>query len=164
MCHLKYLAFVIGLVSIVIGFNASAQKRTIGPVEYVQIEEADNMAFLTRIDTGAAKTSLHAFDIRVDDDAGRMQANIGKTITFKTMNEKQQFHTSRATIVGVQTIRNSQGKEQRYEVELTLTWQGKEKKVLVNLRNRQRMDYKLLIGRNWLAGDYLVDVEQPPES
>ena len=29
----------------------------------------------------------------------------------------------------------------------------------VNLRDRSAMTYKLLIGRNWLSEDYLVDVD-----
>ena len=34
-----------------------------------------------------------------------------------------------------------------------------EKEVLVTLNNRQHMEYPLLIGRNFLHGDFLVDVE-----
>ncbi len=37
-------------------------------------------------------------------------------------------------------------------------WNGKNKSIPVNLRDRSELEYKLLIGRNWLEGDYLVDV------
>jgi hypothetical protein len=30
--------------------------------------------------------------------------------------------------------------------------------VLVNLNDRSAMKYRLLLGRNWLENDYLVDV------
>ncbi len=134
------------------------EKRIVGQLEYIQVEQAE-LAFLTRIDTGAATTSMHAFDLKVDNDAGEMDKNIGKMLTFTTMNEGKAFHTGKAKIVDVTGIRNSQGREDRYVVELDLKWHGETKTVRVNLRNRTKMDYKLLIGRNWLSGDYLVDVD-----
>lgn len=45
-------------------------------------------------------------------------------------------------------------------VRLPLRWHGITKNEEVNLRDRSAMRYKLLIGRNWLAKDFLVDVEQ----
>jgi hypothetical protein len=47
---------------------------------------------------------------------------------------------------------------------MELAWKGVSKKVEVNLRNREKMTYKLLIGRNWLENDFIVDVERdiPP--
>jgi hypothetical protein len=35
-----------------------------------------------------------------------------------------------------------------------------EKKVLVTLNDRTDMEFPLLIGRNFLRGDFLVDVEK----
>jgi ribosomal protein S6--L-glutamate ligase len=35
---------------------------------------------------------------------------------------------------------------------------GVEKEVLINLNNRSKMDYKLLVGRNLLLGRFIVDV------
>lgn len=151
------------LSSFFFSFSSVAEKRSVGPVEYIKVAELDNLKFLTRIDTGAHTTSIHAFDIKVDDDAGEMRKNIGKTVTFTTMNEKKEFRTLQAKIVDVVIIRNAIAKERRYQVELGLGWRGESKKVLVNLSDRKKMSYKLLIGRNWLEGDYVVDVEIDPE-
>ncbi|MFO6425138.1 ATP-dependent zinc protease [Motilimonas sp. KMU-193] len=151
------------LSSLFFSFSSVAEKRSVGPVEYIKVAELDNLKFLTRIDTGAHTTSIHAFDIKVDDDAGEMRKNIGKTVTFTTMNEKKEFRTLQAKIVDVVIIRNAIAKERRYQVELGLGWRGESKKVLVNLSDRKKMSYKLLIGRNWLEGDYVVDVEMDPE-
>ena len=58
--------------------------------------------------------------------------------------------------------------DHRYKVRLTLQWKDVRKEVLVTLNDRTSMDYPLLIGRNFLSGDFLVDVdqdsEQPPAS
>jgi hypothetical protein len=43
-------------------------------------------------------------------------------------------------------------------VLLTLRWKDFEKEVLVTLNDRTDMEYPLLIGRNFLRGDFLVDV------
>jgi hypothetical protein len=37
-----------------------------------------------------------------------------------------------------------------------------EKEVQVNLRDRTPMAYKLLVGRDWIRGDFLVDVSRNP--
>jgi len=56
-------------------------------------------------------------------------------------------------------VRNAQGVETRYQIPLTLRWHGIDKLIRVNLRDRSAMTYKLLIGRDWLMGDFVVDVE-----
>ena len=37
---------------------------------------------------------------------------------------------------------------------------GQEFQVDVNLKDRSKMGHKLLIGRNWLQGHYMVDVSK----
>jgi len=44
-------------------------------------------------------------------------------------------------------------------IPLTLRWQGSNKVINVNLRNRDTMTYKLLIGRDWLSKDFIVDID-----
>jgi hypothetical protein len=89
-----------------------------------------------------------------------MRSNIGKYLQFTTENEQGERHQGKAKITDVVAVRNSQGLEVRYKVALAVAWQGQAKTVEVNLRNRSKMHYKMLLGRNWLEGDYLVDVER----
>lgn len=58
---------------------------------------------------------------------------------------------------------SAQGREKRYLVRLTLSAMGVRKTILVNLRDRSQLRYKLLLGRNWLADDFLVDVDLDEE-
>lgn len=156
--------------------SAMAEKLTVGAAEHVRVVEAD-LRFLTRIDTGAASTSLHAEDMTVLDGENispadyseaeqksivrpKMRKNIGKYLQFTTENEQGEKHQGKALITNVAAVRNSQGLEIRYKVALAVEWQGHAKTVEVNLRDRSKMHYKLLVGRNWLEGDYLVDVER----
>lgn len=141
---------------------AADSKQVIGETARIRVEEA-GLDFVARIDTGARVTSLHAVDIVIKDASKKERDNIGKQISFVTRNNRGERKIMRARIAGVALVANAQGREYRYEVELTLNWKGKEKRVRVNLRDRSRMTYKLLIGRNWLAHDYLVDVDKKEE-
>jgi hypothetical protein len=49
--------------------------------------------------------------------------------------------------------------DHRYKVRLTLEWKDVRKEVLVTLNDRTSMEYPLLIGRNFLQNDFLVDVD-----
>jgi len=134
-----------------------SEKKVIGPVAPINILES-GLTFETRIDTGAVENSLHAVDLKVENGEPDMEKNIGKRLSFTTENEKGETHRVHAMIVETSLIRNAQGSEIRYMVELTVGQAGHEYKVKVNLRDRSKMSYKFLIGRNWLQGHYMVDV------
>ena len=57
-------------------------------------------------------------------------------------------------------VKTSEGSELRYIVPITITWKDNTSTLLVSLNDRSQMRYRLLLGRNWLRGDYIVDVER----
>jgi hypothetical protein len=133
------------------------EKQVIGALAFISVGK-QGVNYLARIDTGASVCSVHAYNIRVVDAAEHPKDNLGKTILFDTINDAGEHHSIESYIVDVAKIRNAQGVEYRYEVMVSLAWKGKSKQVSVNLRDRSKMQYKLLIGRNWLKDDYVVDV------
>ncbi|MGL4476582.1 MAG: RimK/LysX family protein [Shewanella sp.] len=136
------------------------EKPVIGAKANISVLES-NLVYQARIDTGAVETSLHATNIHIAaEDTKDMRNNIGKEIRFTTSNEAGQEAVVTTKIVDTSLIRNSQGSEVRYMVDLSLGEPGLEYKVRVNLRDRTKMSQKLLIGRNWLSGHYVVDVER----
>lgn len=135
------------------------QKFTIGETARIEVGGVP-FSYLARIDTGAKLTSIHAINVTIVDERSVVGQNIGKTITFTTMNGDGRVQQLTGVVTKVSTVRNSQGIEQRYVIELSLSWRHLSKKVEVNLRDRTNMTYKLLIGRNWLAKDFLVDVDR----
>ena len=146
-----------------ISFTSHASSRgedkiLIGSVENIGVAEL-GLNYDARIDTGATTSSLHAVDIYIEDESLNPKANIGKTISFTTINQEDDVVELITSITGIKEVRNSQGVETRYMVNLTLELNGEGKELQVNLRDRSEMTYKLLIGRDWLKGDYLVDVE-----
>ena len=146
-------------ISCLLGTHVCAgQKATIGETAWIGVGGVP-FSYLARIDTGARVTSMHALDVKIANKHSVPQKNIGKSITFQTMNRDGTAHQVTGIITKVSTVKNSQGTEQRYVIELPLSWKDVNKKVEVNLRDRSKMTYKLLIGRNWLSKDFLVDVD-----
>lgn len=131
------------------------EKLIVGATEVIEVVEA-NLSFLARVDTGAESCSIHAVDIKVDPSGNAR----GKPISFRIENQDGQSRQIDALIDSVVKVKSAGGSERRYKVPLTLKWNNTNKTVLVTLSDRHKMTYRLLLGRNWLHGDYLVDVER----
>jgi hypothetical protein len=126
-------------------------KRVIGQTVQVEISEA-GLEFLGRVDTGAASTSVHAESVKVEGDIA----------SFVLVNRKGGRVSMRAPIVKTAMVHNPEGGEKRIYVDLTICYQGLAKRVRANLNDRSGLTYAVLLGRNWLQDDFLVDVSREP--
>ncbi len=133
-------------------------KRTIGAVAMVK-ETESNLKFRARVDTGATTSSLHVEDWKIDGEADRMVDNVGKRIQFRIRNREGENQWLERRIVDISMIKTSEKQEQRYKVRMTLRCEDVEKRVLVSLNDRSHMNYRVLLGRNFLQGDFVVDVD-----
>jgi hypothetical protein len=131
--------------------------RRIGPVTTIT-EVSSGLPFPARVDTGATTCSIHYEEMQIEDAAENPADNVGKRIRvlIKNTDGKEEWITTK--IVEHVTVRTSTDDEQRYKVPLKLRWQDVEKQVLVTLKDREKMKYPLLLGRNFLRGDFVVDV------
>jgi hypothetical protein len=102
-----------------------------------------------RIDTGAAKSSLDARELRVQDDM----------VEFK-LPQKYSGVKLRLPIIEWRHIRTPEGLERRPTVELEICLGSKRIRTLVNLTDRSMVKYPLILGRNFLREDYVVDVKR----
>ena len=133
-------------------------KKIVGQESWVHVEGLE-LDYLALVDTGATTTSLHATDFIIQSESEDPLENAGKSINFLTISSGGEYKRMTAEIAKIQTVVNAQGREKRYMVWLTLSASGIRKSILVNLRDRSQMKHKLLVGRDWLAEDFLVDVE-----
>jgi hypothetical protein len=135
-----------------------AEKRIIGPTAIVAEAESE-LDFRARVDTGAMTSSVHVEEWAIEDESTDMNENVGKKIRFRMKNHKgeSQWLESRVEEIGV--VRTSEQEEVRYKVLLTLLWNDVKKQVLVTLNDRSHMKYPMLLGRNFLEGDFVVDVD-----
>ncbi len=133
-------------------------KHVIGATATVE-EVRSDLLFKARVDTGATTSSLHIEEYIIEDEAERMEDNVGKKIRFRMKNQDGESEWLKSRIAEVSLIQTSVDAEHRYKVLLTLQLYEVKKKVLVTLKDRSHMKYPMLLGRNFLRGDFIVDVE-----
>ncbi len=135
------------------------QKRVIGATATL-MEKQSELLFRARVDSGAKSCSLHIEDYKIENESDQMAENIGKVVRFHIKNGNGESHWLDAKIAGYVVVKTAAHRERRYKVPLTLRYKDFEKTVLVTLNNREKMEFPLLLGRNFLMGDFVVDVEQ----
>lgn len=106
-----------------------------------------------KTDTGADSSSIWASNIFVDANS---------VLHFELFGHGSEYYTGeviKMTEYSVARVRSSNGhSEIRYRVRLPLRIEGRRVRALVNLSNRRKNEYPILIGRRTLAGKFLVDV------
>jgi len=141
--------------------NAAADEsaiRRIGAVTTVT-EVSTGLPFPARVDTGATTCAIHYEALEIEDPADDPAKNIGKRVRILVKNPDGKEEWIKTKIVDHVVVRTTTDEDERYKVRLKLRWQDVEKAVLVTLSDREKMKYPLLLGRNFLRGDFLVDVD-----
>lgn len=134
------------------------EKRIVGAVETIHVREA-GLTFEARVDSGARTCSIHITESSLPQEVGKEL--IGEEVAFHVENENGESAVITASIEDVVIVRATEGaRELRCKVALTLEWRGFAKRVLVTLNDRSKMRHKLLLGRNWLADAFLIDVSK----
>jgi hypothetical protein len=140
---------------------STSSKHIIGATATIT-EAGTGIPFSARVDTGAKSCSLHVEQLEIKDESPKRMENIGKTVRFLIQGKNGKSDWVETTIAGAVRVKSSVFKngefDRRYKVRLTLRWKDVEKEVLVTLNDRTDMAYPVLIGRNFLRGDFLVDV------
>jgi len=132
--------------------------RLIGATTVVT-EVSTGLPLSARVDTGATSCSIHCESFEIKDADPDPKVNIGKPVRFLIKNkEGDTGEWVEAKIVDHVRVRTSESEDERYKVSLRLRWEDVEKKVHVTLNDRQSMKYPLLLGRNFLRDDFLVNV------
>ena len=137
-------------------------KPVLGPVEIFHIEDVE-LDFAGRIDTGAEASAIHATDLELDTPV-EIEAAAGRIVAFTLENETGQRRRLSRVVADAVQVRTARGTETRLRVPLHVSHRGIRKSILVSLRDREPMTYKLLIGRDWLGDDFLIDVSREAPS
>ncbi len=129
----------------------AASKETLGWVEKVRISPA-NLILQGKLDTGADTSSLHAANVeRFERD--------GKTwVRFVVENRQGEKATIEKEVLRTALVKRQKGATQKRDVIRLGTCLGKTYlEIDVSLVDRRKFSYQMLIGRNFLAGNVLVD-------
>jgi len=162
--HTGVMCAAIFLIGLALGWwlNETGIERDmiVGGVEEVLITEGP-ISFTARLDSGATVSSINARRIEVvDGDPEDATANLGKVARFTLANAKGDEVTLEAPIKLVKPVNTADCREWRYHVYLNIEFRDRRHRVLVNLNDRSRSSYQLLLGRNWLRYGYVVHVSQ----
>jgi hypothetical protein len=127
----------------------------VGRVEWVHLLAPVNLRIKSKIDSGAFYTSLNALDIEEFIRAGESWVRF--YIIHPQTNEKMLIEKP---LVGKVVIKQLARKSQvRNVINMTLKLGSIEESVEVTLTDRTGYLYQLLIGRNLLAGNTLIDTD-----
>jgi hypothetical protein len=133
------------------------QVRMIGATTLVT-EVTTGVPLPARVDTGATSCSIHCESFEIKDAHSDPKENIGKPVRFLVKNKDGESTWVETKIVDHVTVKTAEREDQRYKVRLRLRWEDVEKKVAATLNDRQNMKYPMLLGRNFLRDDFLVNV------
>lgn len=125
--------------------------RTMGWLEKVAIEST-GLSIVAKVDTGADYSSLDARDIRGFSRDGE------PWVSFTIVDDKGERLALERHVFRYTMIRRAGGDEQRRPtVILGLCVGAIYREVQVNLVDRSTLEYRMLIGRDFMQGRYVVD-------
>ena len=129
---------------------------TVGREEWIGLPDLGIPAIRAKVDTGAQTSSLHAFAIHRIDGKGKPKVRFG----VHPLPEKPDVELfCEAPLLGERPITSSNGEtEIRYVIAATLSVGGRQWPVEISLTNRERMAFRMLLGRQALEAGVLVDV------
>ena len=123
---------------------------TIGWREWVEFPEW-GFRLKAKADTGARSSAIDCAEI-TELPGGRVR------FTVRLDRKDKKLITLEADIVARKKVRSSTGHPtSRLFVETQLRLAGVEKRIVVSLVSRKRMIHRLLLGREALSNDFIVD-------
>lgn len=134
-------------------------KKRIGATAEV-VEVGSGLVFKARVDTGAAVSSLHCEEFVIENESSTPAENIGKQVRLQLTNDRGVSRSIETKIVDFSRVRSIDSAKHRYYVRLTLSCQGVQRETLVTLNDRSKMSHRLLLGRDFLEGKFLVDLSK----
>lgn len=144
------LSCVIGVLGLA-GVVLSETKQMVGWAEKVRIFPG-NLMLLAKIDTGADNCSLHVPDFTL------FERNGAQWIRFEVKDQSGDSATLERQVVRTAKIKRHSGRRQERPVVLLNICLGKiVREAEVNLVDRARFKFPLLIGRSFMADRISVD-------
>ena len=138
-----------------INLQQDAPLVIIGWREWVSLPDIGIKRTKAKIDTGARSSSLHAFEIepfeKDEQDFVRFQVH-------PIQRRDDYIVTCEAPIHDIRRVRSSSGESaKRYVIRTPISWMGQTWDIDLTLADRSLMGFRMLIGREAVRGQMLVD-------
>jgi ribosomal protein S6--L-glutamate ligase len=127
----------------------------LGRKEWVALPDLGLPAIKAKVDTGAFTSALHASDI---EEAGTPQRPMVRFTVHPLPLRPDISVACTARVIARREVTRSNGdKESRYIIESRLRVGDREWPIEIGLTNRELMSHRMLLGRQAIPQDYLVD-------
>ena len=125
----------------------------VGHVEFVEV---NGMTFPAKLDTGADVSSMNAVNIK------RFKKDGQDMVSFTYQNKQGDKQDFVKPVIDVMRIKAKKGEKVniRPVVEMDVKLGDLEKKVKVNLQDRSRFEYSMILGKNFLKYGALVSSDE----
>lgn len=132
--------------------------RIIGRREFVDFPLLDLTGVEAKIDTGAYTSSIHCKDIEEVEEHGKRWLCF---VLLDPSHEEYSHRQHRFEEFTLKKIKNSFGEmEERYIIKTVIKLGSKKINTTLSLSDRANMRYPVLIGRRFLKGKFIVDVNR----
>lgn len=131
------------------------KKVVIGKEEWCSLPMLGLPAIKARIDSGAKTSSLHAFNLHTFEEDGHKYVHFD---IHPVQDNRKIVQSCRGLVVDQRNVKSSSGeKEKRLVIRTPITLGGETWDIEITLTNRDTMGYRMLIGREAMAGRALID-------
>lgn len=132
--------------------------RMIGRSVHARLPEFNNLIVHAKVDTGAYQSALHATNIREEEREGQ------KVLVFNLLDGHHAVKNPPTECVAheydmVKVVSSSGHQQERYRIKTFVSIAGIRMKTMITLTNRADMTLPMLLGRQFLRGRYVVNVE-----
>lgn len=129
--------------------------RTLGWREFIDLPELGLYDIKAKVDTGARSSSIHAFDIQVEELDGQQWVNFK---VHPLQHDDSEVIQCRAPVKDSRQVTDSGGhRTQRFVIDTTFSLGDDRFTAEVTLADRGNMLFRMLIGRTAMNGRYVVD-------
>jgi len=129
--------------------------EVLGWREWVSLPDLGIDKIKAKVDTGARTSTLHAFDVRLEELGDK------KIVHFKIHPKQRDLNSvveCSAPLLDEREVRDSGGhSEYRYVIESRIKIGSTLLTAEITLTNRDSMGFRMLLGRTAMKGLYLVD-------
>jgi hypothetical protein len=130
-------------------------KIVIGALETCDLPDLNIFDLQIRVDTGAKTSSLHVDEIIKERRDGKL--GVGFTL-HPDIYDVDKVTRCWAPISDVRRIKSSNGAvDQRLIIKTMMVMSSIKKEIEITLSNRSDMSYLMLLGREGIGKDFLVD-------
>ena len=131
------------------------QKSIVGWNEYIDLSEWGISRLGAKVDTGAKTSALHVENIKL-----LPRGRIGFDVMVHRTKRNRRIPV-KTKIVRRSRVKSSNGEfESRYFVRTRMRLGSTEKEIEISLVDRGKMIHRMLLGREALKGDFVVDVSR----